>query len=138
MNQNTVAPFVTNLYGTGIDIQSINELEASINKYGLKFLNKIFTSEEIAYCSNKHKPSQHFAARFSAKEAFLKALGTGIGAGFCLKDVVVLNKDSGEPYLTYCNQVNRVVIEKKLKAFVSLSHSLEYSIAQVILLRDLT
>lgn len=137
MNQNNLASSVTNLYGIGIDIQSINEIESAIEKHGSKFLNKIFTAEEIAYCSSKQKPAQHFAARFSAKEAFLKALGTGIGAGFCLKDVTILNKNSGEPYFTYCNQVSKVVNEEKLKAFVSISHSLEYSVAQVILVHDL-
>ncbi|OTY26746.1 holo-[acyl-carrier-protein] synthase [Bacillus thuringiensis serovar navarrensis] len=138
MKQGNSILSVSNVYGIGIDIQDITEIQSAIKKYDLKFLNKIFVPEEIEYCRKKSNPSQHFAARFSAKEALFKALGTGIGNGFCFTDAVILKKKTGEPYFKFYNTTEQTIKKQKLEAFVSLSHSKDYSIAQVVLISNFT
>ncbi len=77
------------IVGIGIDMVEVDRVRRMIEKYGDGFVEKVFTPEEVAFCADKANPAQHYAVRFAAKEAALKALGTGVRKGLVLKDVTV-------------------------------------------------
>lgn len=117
--------------GIGVDIIEIERVAAAVKKYGDKFLSKIFTSHEINYCTKrKTLRSPELAVRFAAKEAYAKAIGTGIGGlgrknrGITWKEIEVRNEPSGKPYLM-------VKGSKSDETMVSLSHSRDYAVATV-------
>lgn len=110
----------------GVDIIEIDRVEKIISEFGDKFLKKVFTSAEIDYCKSKAKPSQHFAARFAAKEAVAKALGTGFGKDLMLKDVEVRNDINGKPLVFYKGIKND-------KVLISISHCDHYVVAFAVL-----
>ena len=85
------------IYGTGVDLIEISRIRNSIQKYSGKFEERVFTSKEIDYCRSKADPSKHFAARFAAKEACSKALGTGLRMGVAWREMGVVNLPSGQP-----------------------------------------
>ena len=85
------------IYGLGTDIVNIKRIDNSLKKYGLVFKNKIFSKKEISYCEKKKNPSAFYAKRFAAKEAFSKAIGTGIRKGLSLKDIEISNNLYGKP-----------------------------------------
>jgi len=120
--------------GIGIDIIENNRIKKSIDKFGNLFLEKIFSSQEIEYCQKKFDSFSSFAVRFACKEAFLKALGTGIRGNLLLKDIYVINDEFGKPYV-FINDKIKVIFNKHniSKCHISLSHSKEFSVAQVIL-----
>ncbi len=123
------------IIGCGIDIVKIERIEKIINKWGESFTNRIFTSQERKYCKKKKNRYQSYAARFAAKEAFLKALGLGL-SGVSWKDIEVTNDYSGQPFLKPDGELKKIVSEKKIdKIFLTISHTNEYAIAQVILER---
>ncbi len=117
------------LDGVGIDIVEVNRIRASIEEYGPLFTEKIFSAEEIKYCSDKPNPYQHYAARFAAKEAFSKATGTGWNSDFSWHEVEVINEPSGKP----CFRLNGFALKNagKKKVFLSISHSGDYVTAVV-------
>jgi holo-[acyl-carrier protein] synthase len=120
------------IIGIGVDIIEVERIKESYNQYGYRFLNRIFTEEEIAYCMEfKGNEFVHLAARFAVKEAFSKAIGTGITQGFKLKDVSIKNKASGEPELI----LNGYLLEiyGKYKNHVTISHTTTNSVAVVII-----
>jgi|YNPMSStandDraft_1061717.scaffolds.fasta_scaffold00491_11 holo-[acyl-carrier protein] synthase len=110
----------------GVDIIEIDRVEKIISEFGVKFLKKVYSDEEIKYCQSKAKPSQHFAARFAAKEAVAKALGTGFGKNLMLKDVEVRNDINGKPIVYYKGIPNDRVL-------VSISHCDHYVVAFAVL-----
>jgi holo-[acyl-carrier protein] synthase len=87
------------LVGTGIDLVEIRRIEESIERFGERFLHRIFTEGEIAYCLRKRQSSESFAARFAAKEAGAKALGTGIQHGISWKELEVVRLPGERPTL---------------------------------------
>ena len=100
------------LYGIGTDIVKISRIKRSIKKKF--FLPRLFNKREILKCK-KTKNSHHcFAKRFAAKEAFSKALGTGISKGICFNEIVVLNEKNGKPFIKLLDNTKKIV-EKKLK-----------------------
>jgi holo-[acyl-carrier protein] synthase len=111
--------------GVGIDIVEISRVRESVQKYQKAFLNRIFTSGEIAYCRRDGKELKYpeLAARFAAKEAFVKAMGTGMAA-YNWKEIEVIKETSGKPVL-------KVKGKKLKKAHLSLSHSRDYAAAVV-------
>lgn len=112
--------------GIGIDIIEIQRINDAISKFGDKFLNKIFTENEINYCKAKAKPAQHFAARFAAKEAIIKSLGKEISLSFT--DIEIINEFSGKP--------NAIIKGKSLVFEISISHSHNYAVACVVHLKE--
>jgi len=110
----------------GVDIVEIDRVEKIISEFGDKFLKKVYSDEEIKYCKSKAKPSQHFAARFAAKEAVAKALGTGFGKDLMLKDVEVRNDSNGKP-MVYFKGI------KNDKVLISISHCEHYVVAFAVL-----
>ncbi len=120
--------------GIGVDIIEIDRIRRSIEESGDRFLQKVFTQNEIEYCSGKSNKFQHFAARFAAKEAVSKALATGWTGDFLWKDVEVMNEASGAPRVTlYGNLRERLSGSMVL---VSLSHSQSHVVAMALIQDD--
>ncbi|MFH1146094.1 MAG: holo-ACP synthase [Pseudomonadota bacterium] len=122
------------IYGVGIDIIKINRVRKILEKYGIRFRERLFTPAEDDYCMKKTRPYIHFATRFAAKEAFAKATGHGIRNGITWKDIEVLNEQSGKPVLNLygpsADLCASLGIRQKL---ISISHEEDYGIAMVIL-----
>jgi len=113
----------------GVDIIEINRIAAAIERYGERFLKRIFTAQEIAECRGR---AEAFSVRFAAKEAVTKALGTGIGPVNWL-EVETLHHLSGEPYLILHGRAEKIANYLGLKTWaVSLSHSKEFGVAMVV------
>ena len=85
------------IIGIGTDIVNIQRIERAVERFGERFINKVFTDKEAIVCKGKKDPSQHLAARFAAKEAVLKSLGTGISNGIGFKDVEVSRMKGKRP-----------------------------------------
>lgn len=120
--------------GIGIDLVENGRLEKIVEKWGDKFLNKIFSEGEILYCKRHAQSSIHYGARFAAKESFLKALGFGLGGGVRLCDIEVVNDETGKPALNL-NGTAKLQIEKRsiTKVHLSLTHTKKYATAIVLL-----
>ena len=121
------------LFGVGTDIIQVNRLKKSLNKK--LFLSRIYSKEEILKCKRSKVNSNCFAKRFAAKEAFSKALGTGISKGISFNEIVVLNEKSGKPYIKLINKTKKIV-ERKLKKKVykislSIADEKDYAVAFV-------
>jgi holo-[acyl-carrier protein] synthase len=110
----------------GVDIIEIDRVENIIKEFGDRFLEKVFSDEEIKYCKSKAKPSQHFAARFAAKEAVAKALGTGFNENLFLRDIEVRNDLNGKPNV-YFKGI------KDERFLISISHCEHYVVAFAVL-----
>ena len=119
--------------GVGIDVIQNERIRESIARFGPRFLNRIYTETEIGYCSNCADPTIHYAARFAAKEAAFKALGTGWAAGVKWKDVEVQKLTSGKPELhLYGQALERATSLGAARFHVSLTHDQLVSCAVVI------
>lgn len=118
--------------GIGIDIVEIDRIRSLIGSYGSRFIDRVFSSCEISYCQNKKDPSESFAARFAVKEAFVKALGTGMVSGMKFSDVSLENSDRPEIKLS---GIAQSIAESKgiASMHTSISHEKGYAIAIVIL-----
>ena len=121
------------IFGTGIDIIDISRIKKAIdNNDG--FVKKVFTSSEVEYCNSKKKYAESFAARFAAKEAFLKAIGIGWRDGIGFSDVEVCNNELGKPELVLHNLAHKFCEDNNIgNISVSLSHSKDLATAIVIL-----
>jgi holo-[acyl-carrier protein] synthase len=123
------------IYGVGIDTIEVGRVRRFLQKQeGLK--EKLFSPAEIEYCESKISWARSYAARYAAKEAFLKALGAGLVGQFSLRDIEVVNQKLGQPKLILNGQARRVIRRKKIKRIqVSLSHLKQIAIAIVVLER---
>ncbi len=120
------------IIGIGTDIAEVARIAKSIENKSFK--GKVFSKNEITYCEAKANKAESFAARFAAKEAFFKALGTGWRGGMAFNEVEVLNDELGKPTLNVFGKTFEIIEEKKIKTIhVSLSHTKETAIAMVIL-----
>ncbi len=121
------------IFGTGIDIVNIKKLKKAIERWGRHFSERIFTSEELAYCQKKKIPYPHLAGRFAAKEAFLKALGRAERSGIRWKEIKISNKEGGQPFYQLKGSAKFLIGKQKIKSFLSISHSGDYAIAHCLL-----
>jgi holo-[acyl-carrier protein] synthase len=122
------------IVGTGVDIAEVPRVAAAIERFGHRFLRRIFTENEIRYCESKANRVERYAARFAAKEAALKAIGTGWKRGVTWRDVEVTREPGGRPTMTFHGKAAEFAGKLGMKrAHVSLSHTAEHAIAQVIL-----
>lgn len=120
--------------GIGIDVIQNERIRGSIQRFGGRFLNRIYTEGEMAYCKKCANPEIHYAARFAAKEAAFKAIGTGWAAGVKWKDVEVERLESGKPELHLHGEVlARATAMGAKRFYVSLTHDQLVSCAVVIL-----
>ncbi len=115
----------------GVDLCDIPRLSKLITEHGDRFLKKVYTAGEIAYCTKKVNGLTSFAARFAAKEALLKALGTGLRAEMNWKDVEVVNDALGKPYFKFYGQIAEYLGERKV--LLSLAHTDENAMAFVMI-----
>ena len=121
------------IIGTGIDIVKNSRIQNLIEKYGERFLKKIYTEAEIEYCQQKTNSAPSFAARFAAKEAVLKAIGTGMRSS-SWQDIEVLNDELGKPEVKLFAKTESRADELGVSSiFLSISHEKEYSIAQIVM-----
>ena len=102
------------IFGIGVDIVNIKRMENSLKKYGIKFKNKIFSKNEISYCEKKKNFSSFYAKKFAAKEAFSKALGTGIKKGVNFKNIEIFNNIHGKPSILLKGELS-YYLKKKFK-----------------------
>lgn len=124
------------IIGTGVDIVEVFRMRDAINKWGDNFLSKIFTEKEINYSNSRRFSHQHFAARFAAKEALAKAFGEPRKNPLKWTDIEVFNNDEGKPIIKFRGDALRLKNKKKVgDVIVSMSHSKDYAIANVILLK---
>lgn len=125
------------IVGSGVDMIEIARIEEAIARYGERFCNRVYLAEEILYCRRKRNAAESFAARFAAKEAAAKALGTGIQSGVGWRDIEVVRELSGRPSLVFHGRA--ASIARRLgasRAVVSLTHTKTQALAQVLLEND--
>lgn len=111
--------------GQGIDIIEVERISKAVTRWGDDFLKHVFTDQEIAYARKRRFPDQHFAARFAAKEAVLKALGENSDVGW--KDIEIINQRSGKPSCIFHKK------DFKQKILLSMSHTEHYAVASAII-----
>lgn len=122
------------IVGTGVDITEVPRVAASIQRFGERFLKRVFTDAEIAYCESKQNKAERFAARFASKEAALKALGTGLRMGISWREVEVTRLPGGRPTMSFHGVAAQIAAKLGVKrSHLSLSHTEEHAIAYVIL-----
>ncbi len=124
------------ILGTGIDIIEVTRVQASHERFGERFLNRILRADEIAYCLSHKMPGPFLAARFAAKEAISKAFGTGIGAQLGWRDMEIRRKESGEPFVVLHGKGKKLFRLRRAKRLhITLSHTANYAAATAILER---
>lgn len=127
-------PAETNVVAVGIDLESVSRVRTAIERHGDAFLEKVFTAEEIVLCRSRGSNGWNsFAARWAAKEAFSKALGSGIGAEFAFTDAGVLADAHGAPYFSLSEKAQSALRERgATRALLSLTHSCDFAAAVVL------
>ena len=122
------------IVGTGVDLAEVPRIQASIERFGARFVDRIFTPAEIAYVERKANRYQRYAARFAAKEAGMKAIGTGWKRGVRWQDFEVANLPSGKPTLRLHGVAARVAEKLGVRnVSLSITHTAELGMAHVIL-----
>ncbi|HAS16753.1 MAG: holo-[acyl-carrier-protein] synthase [Nitrospirae bacterium RIFCSPLOW2_12_42_9] len=122
------------IIGTGVDIVAVNRIKDAGTKWGKRFLNRIFTENELRYSFSHKIPHMHLAARFASKEAVMKALGTGHNHGIVWKDIEVINKESGKPEIVLRGKSMELAKSMGMvNIHISIAHDESYAIAQVVL-----
>ena len=122
------------IYGIGIDLVENERIRGVIDRWGDKFLVRVFSSREIEYCRRHAQAHIHYGARFAVKESFLKALGIGLGRGAKLKDIEVLNEESGRTMLVLQGQAQTIYRNAGIqKKHISITHTKDYASAIVLL-----
>ena len=122
-----------NFFGVGTDILSIDRIQRSLKNKN--FVKRIFNEKEILKCKSVNKSVNCYAKRFAAKEAFSKALGTGVSNGLNFNEIIILNKKTGKPYINVVGQTKKILYRKfkgkKIKISLSLSDEKKYAVAFV-------
>jgi holo-[acyl-carrier protein] synthase len=122
------------ILGIGTDIVEVRRIEKLLAGKREEFLSRVFSKREAAYCEEKAKPAIHFAARFAAKEAFMKALGTGWAKGVGFRQITVSNNDEGKPSLEIEGRARRLLDAKgPTRLWLSLSHTREFAMAVAVI-----
>jgi holo-[acyl-carrier protein] synthase len=122
------------IVGTGVDIAEVPRIKASVERFGQRFLSRVFTPDELRYCLGKSNSAERLAARFAAKEAGLKAIGTGLRHGITWHDLEVVRLPGQRPNLRFSGKAAQYAERLGCKrVHLSLSHTREQAIAYVIL-----
>lgn len=125
------------IFGIGTDIVEIDRIERLLSSAGERFLARIYTAEEREYCNKMARRAANYAARFAAKEAFVKALGTGFSQGISWRDISVRNESSGKPTLAISGKALEIMTATGITAVnVSLSHCQSHAVSIVTLEAD--
>src|SRR5260370_19655269 len=127
---------MSTIIGLGLDATEIDRIAATVERYGERFLRRIFTDGEIAYALRRRVPAIHFAGRFAAKEAAMKALGTGHSQGVLWRDVEIV-RHGGPPQLQlHGGAARRLAPIRGRSTLVTITHSDALALAQVLVLGD--
>lgn len=121
--------------GIGTDIVEIERIRGAVKKWGEKFLKRVFSEKELAYCFAKHDPFPHLAARFAAKEAVVKALSGSESGHIAFKDIEVSNEPSGKPCISINEKLKSSIAEKTI-LHLTLSHERSHAVASVIIEKE--
>jgi holo-[acyl-carrier protein] synthase len=120
--------------GIGVDLVECARIQHSLDRFGEKFLHRVFTDGEIAYAMSMKYPARHLAARFAGKEAVSKAFGTGIGKAMGWRNIDICKKDSGEPFLVFSGPAEELALKRGVtSALITLSHTEHQAMAVVVL-----
>lgn len=119
------------IYSIGTDIVDIDRIKLAIERSGRPFLQRVFTDSEIMYCNSANNKYEHFAARFAAKEAVIKACSGSPRIG--INEIEIRNRDNGAPCLVFHNNTKDFILaENIVNAHISMSHTKDYAVATVI------
>lgn len=122
------------IIGSGIDLAEIGRIRQSMDRYGARFLDRVYTAAEQAYCRRKRNAAESFAARFAAKEAGAKALGTGISFGVSWREIEVVRQPGGRPTLKFHGRAAEIAARLGVvHSALSLTHTAELAMASVVL-----
>jgi holo-[acyl-carrier protein] synthase len=122
------------LIGTGVDLIEVARIAESIERFGPRFLERIFTGQEIAYCASKRNGAESFAARFAAKEAGAKALGTGITLGITWREIEVTRSPLGRPDLELSGRARALAQKLGVRTVtLAITHTAAMAIAMVMM-----
>jgi holo-[acyl-carrier protein] synthase len=120
--------------GIGVDLVECARIQHSMDRFGDRFLNRVFTDGEIEYSMSMKFPARHLAARFAAKEAVSKAFGTGIGKAMGWRNIDVQKRQSGEPFLVFSGPAQELAAKRGVtSALITLSHTEHHAMASVVL-----
>ncbi len=122
------------IVGSGIDLVEIGRIQRSMDRYGQRFLDHVYTAREQAYCRSKRKAAESFAARFAAKEAGAKALGTGIRHGVNWLEIEIAREPGGRPTLQFHGRAAEFAARLgAVRAALSITHTTTLAMASVVL-----
>lgn len=122
------------IVGIGVDLVQIGRMARLLERWGDRLAGRLFTPAERDYAALQREPARHLAARFAAKEATLKALGTGMGYGLGWKEMEVIRDDRGRPTLRCTGRVAGLIAQRGARRiFLSLTHEADLALAQVVL-----
>jgi holo-[acyl-carrier protein] synthase len=122
------------IVGSGIDLTEIGRIQQSMDRYGQRFLDHVYTAAEQAYCLRRRKSAESFAARFAAKEAGAKALGTGISHGVSWLEIEVVRQPGGRPTLHFHGRAAEIAARLgAARAALSITHTTALAMASVVL-----
>jgi holo-[acyl-carrier protein] synthase len=120
--------------GIGVDVIECSRIQRSIERFGDRFLHRVFTDGEIEYSMSMKFPERHLAARFAGKEAVAKAFGTGIGKAMGWRNIDIQKRESGEPFLVFSGTAEAFAAERGvISALITLSHTENYAVACAVL-----
>lgn len=123
--------------GIGIDLVRIPRMREIIARWDERFLRRVFTEEEIAYCRRRRDPVPHFAGRFAAKEAALKALGTGLSMGINWREIEVRRERGGPPTVSLSGRSGEIGRRRGgRRMLLTITHDGDYAVAQAMLVDD--
>ena len=123
--------------GLGVDLVSIPRMRTTIDRWQDRFVERVFTDDEIIYCRARRDPAPHFAARFAAKEAGFKALGTGLQMGVRWRELEVRREREEAPTLVLSGRAREIgLVMGGSRILLSLTHDGDYALAQAILVGD--
>ena len=127
---------MSNIIGLGIDATDIHRIAEVIGRYGDRFVDRLFTTDEIAYCRIRRSPAIHFAARFAAKEAAMKALGTGHSQGVRWRDIEVIRRVGPPQLQLHGGAARRLAVIGGRRSLLTITHSEALAFAEVLILGE--
>ena len=125
---------MSTIIGLGLDATDIDRIAATIERYGDRFVHRIFTDDEVLYCRRRRVPAIHFAGRFAAKEAAMKALGTGHSHGVLWRDVEVVRRGGPPQLQLHGGAARRFAAIGGRSSLVTITHSESLALAEVLIL----